>query len=142
MTIHRFPTAGEEFRQPLMKPSLTVDWARSSQGYLICRPRGDIDAYTVARFRQAIAEASSQGALVFDLAAVPFVDSAGLGALIGGIRRIRDLGGDVAIAAGRPVLARLLHSTGFDRIVSITGDVESAAAQLELRMAELSASSS
>ena len=55
------------------------------------------------------------------------MDSAGLGALIGGIRRAREAGGDVAVACSRPTLTRLLHTTGFDRIVSVTETVDDAA---------------
>ena len=65
--------------------------------------------------------------LLIDLSAVPFMDSAGLGALIGGIRRAREAGGDVAVACSRPTLTRLLHTTGFDRIVPVTETVDAAA---------------
>ena len=58
------------------------------------------------------------------------MDSAGLGALIGGIRRAREAGGDVAVACSRPTLTRLLHTTGFDRIVPVTETVEAAATAL------------
>jgi anti-sigma B factor antagonist len=58
------------------------------------------------------------------------VDSAGLGALIGGIRRAREAGGDVAVCCNRPTLVRLLHTTGFDRIVTVTDTVAEAAASL------------
>jgi len=61
---------------------------------------------------------------------VPFVDSAGLGALIGGIRRAREAGGDVAVCCNRPTLVRLLHTTGFDRIVTVADTVAEAAASL------------
>lgn len=54
------------------------------------------------------------------------MDSAGLGALIGGIRRTRENGGEVAVACSRPTLTRLLHTTGFDRIVSVTETVDEA----------------
>ena len=70
------------------------------------------------------------GRLVLDMSAVPFVDSAGLGALIGGIRRARESGGDVAVCCNRPTLVRLLHTTGFDRIVTVTETIEEAAAFL------------
>jgi anti-sigma B factor antagonist len=61
---------------------------------------------------------------------VPFVDSAGLGALIGGIRRTREAGGEVAVCCNRPTLVRLLHTTGFDRIVTVAETIEEAAAAL------------
>ncbi|MGV3758866.1 MAG: hypothetical protein ACO1PW_04890, partial [Actinomycetota bacterium] len=39
-------------------------------------------------------------------------------------------GGDVAVACSRPTLTRLLHTTGFDRIVSVTESVDEAATAL------------
>jgi len=96
----------------------------------ICRPVGELDAYTVSQFRDALAELSDNRHLVVDLSEVPFMDSAGLGALIGGIRRTRDTGGKVAVACNRPALSRLLHTTGFDSIVPVTESVTEAVTAL------------
>jgi anti-sigma B factor antagonist len=101
------------------------------EGYTICRPIGELDAFTVSQFRQTLADLASHHRLLIDMSRVPFVDSAGLGALIGGIRRTRELGGDVAVACNRPTLLRLLRTTGFDRIVTVAESVEDAAAALE-----------
>lgn len=98
--------------------------------HTICRPGGELDAYTVGQFRDALSKLADQRHLLIDLSQVPFMDSAGLGALIGGIRRAREAGGDVAVACSRPTLTRLLHTTGFDRIVSVTETVEEAAQAL------------
>ena len=98
--------------------------------YTICRPVGELDAYTVGQFREALADLASRPKLLIDMSEVPFVDSAGLGALIGGIRRAREVGGDVAVACNRPTLVRLLHTTGFDRIVTVTETVDEAARSL------------
>ena len=98
--------------------------------YSVCRPVGELDAFTVGQFREALSELSGTPALLIDLSGVPFLDSAGLGALIGGIRRARELGGDVAVACNRPTLTRLLHTTGFDRIVTVAETVDAAAAAL------------
>jgi len=87
--------------------------------FVVCRPSGDLDAYTVAQFREALTELADKPKLVIDLSAVPFMDSAGLGALIGGIRKARDNDGQVVVACDRPALTRLLHTTGFDRIVPV-----------------------
>ena len=100
------------------------------EGFIICRPVGELDAFTVSQFRQALAELASSRRLIIDMSGIPFVDSAGLGALIGGIRRTRELGGDVAVACDRPTLVRLLRTTGFDRIVSVTETIEEAMAAL------------
>ena len=91
-----------------------------TDGYTLCRPVGELDAYTVGQFRESLVELASHPRLLIDLSEVPFMDSAGLGALIGGIRRAREAEGDVSVACSRPTLTRLLHTTGFDRIVPVT----------------------
>ena len=99
--------------------------------YTVCRPVGELDAYTVGQFRESLGDLASAGRLIIDLSEVPFMDSAGLGALIGGIRRAREAGGQVAVACSRPTLTRLLHTTGFDRIVPVTEAISEAAAALD-----------
>lgn len=101
-----------------------------SGDYVVCRPKGELDAFTVSQFREALAELSSRSRLVIDLSEVPFMDSAGLGALIGGIRRTREQGGDVSVSCNRATLIRLLRTTGFDRVVTVADTVEEAAAAL------------
>ena len=98
-----------------------------ADAYTLCRPVGELDAYTVSQFREVLAELASSPRLLIDLSEVPFMDSAGLGALIGGIRRARESDGEVSVACSRPTLTRLLHTTGFDRIVPVTETVEEAA---------------
>jgi len=98
--------------------------------YTLCRPVGELDAYTVGQFRDALAELATTRRLLIDLSEVPFMDSSGLGALIGGIRRAREADGDVTVACGRPTLTRLLHTTGFDRIVAVEDTVAAAASAL------------
>jgi len=98
--------------------------------YTLCRPVGELDAYTVGQFREALAELAATARLLIDLSDVPFMDSAGLGALIGGIRRAREADGEVSVACSRPTLTRLLHTTGFDRIVPVTETVDEAAQAL------------
>ncbi|MHB1930864.1 MAG: STAS domain-containing protein [Acidimicrobiales bacterium] len=115
---------------------LTIQQDQTPEGYTIVRPVGELDAFTVSQFRQALAEMASSKRLLIDMSGVPFVDSAGLGALIGGIRRARELGGDVAVACNRPTLVRLLRTTGFDRIVTVTETVEEAIAALDQRAEE------
>ena len=100
-------------------------------GLTVCRPVGELDAFTVSQFRQALSELAGNHRILIDMSRVPFVDSAGLGALIGGIRRARELGGDVAVCCNRPTLVRVLRTTGFDRIVTVADTLDDAAAALK-----------
>ena len=110
---------------------LNIEQEQTADGFTICRPVGELDAFTVSQFRQALAEIASQPRLIIDMSGVPFVDSAGLGALIGGIRRARELGGDVVVVCNRPSLVRTLRTTGFDRIVTLTDNIDDAKAAFE-----------
>ena len=94
--------------------------------YTICRPSGELDAFTVGQFRDSLNELGGTGRLLIDLSSVPFLDSAGLGALIGGVRRAREAGGDVAVYGARPAVARLLHTTGFDRVATVSDSEDDA----------------
>ncbi len=98
----------------------------NSDGHTVCRPVGELDAFTVAQFREALSEIGGPTQLLIDLSGVPFLDSAGLGALIGGVRRAREVGGDVAVYGARPAVARLLHTTGFDRVATVSESVDGA----------------
>ncbi len=98
--------------------------------YLLC-PKGELDAYTVAQFREALADHAGAGRLVVNLCGVPFMDSAGLGALIGGIRRVRENEGRVVVYCNGATLVRLLHTTGFDRIVPVEETLDAAVDALD-----------
>lgn len=99
-------------------------------GTTVCRPSGDLDAETVVSFREQLTELANGQLVVVDLSDVPFMDSTGLGALIGGIRRIRESGGEVGVVCDRRAVQRLLHTTGFDRMVTVTATVAEAVASL------------
>lgn len=103
---------------------LTILCETTEDGCTVCCPVGELEAYTVVQFREALAGVAASGYLLIDLSGVTFFDSAGLGALIGGIRHTRELGGEVVVVCGRPAILKLLRSTGFDRIVFVTDTVE------------------
>ena len=87
------------------KGSLWRNYARySCEGdgdFSICRPAGEIDSYTVDSFREALADLVSVSQLLIDLSEVPFMDSAGLGALIGAIRKAGENDGVVVVSCGK-----------------------------------------
>lgn len=97
--------------------------------YKVLRPEGDLDVYTVGSLRDALGSIVEETSpkVVVDLDSVPFMDSSGLGALMGGVRRLREAGGDLAIACTREQHLKLFTITGFGEGVSIAPTVEEAA---------------
>ena len=61
---------------------LNIHTEETPDGFVICRPVGELDAFTVSQFRQALADLASSKRLIIDMSGIPFVDSAGLGALM------------------------------------------------------------
>ncbi len=102
-----------------------------SVGYAVLRPEGELDAYSVAQFREAFTAICDEPRLVVDLAQVQFIDSAGLGALIGGIRKLRENEGRISVFCDRSNINRLLHTTGFNRIVPVKETMLEAVASLD-----------
>ncbi len=100
-----------------------------AEDYRVLRPTGDLDVYTVGSLRDAIGTLIEQESpkVVVDLDGVPFMDSSGLGALMGGVRRLREAGGDLAICCTREQHLKLFSITGFGEGVSIAPTVEEAA---------------
>ncbi len=100
-----------------------------ASGYRVLKPTGDLDVYTVGSLRDSIASIleDDKPHVVVDLDSVPFMDSSGLGALMGGVRRLREAGGDLAIACTREQHLKLFTITGFGEGVSIAPTTEEAA---------------
>lgn len=100
-----------------------------SDQYRVLRPTGDLDVYTVGSLRDALGRMVEEETtrIVVDLDGVPFMDSSGLGALMGGVRRLREAGGDLAISCTREQHLKLFTITGFGEGVSIAPTVEEAA---------------
>ncbi len=96
---------------------LTVHTRRD--GVAVVRPTGRLDLVSAADLRQQLADlvAGGQRRLVVDLAAVPFIDSSGLGALIGGLKTARLAGGDLRIASPAPQARVILELTTLHRVL-------------------------
>jgi len=94
---------------------------------VVCHLIGNLESLTVEMFRNEVAQLGRER-VIFDMAAVPFVDSAGLGALIGVVRRVRESDGEAVVCGARASVARVLDLVGFNRVVAITKDVDAAKA--------------
>lgn len=106
---------------------MQVEFEQHEAAY-ICHVEGNLENLTVPDFREAMAGLPEGVGVVLDLGAVSFVDSAGLGALIGAVRKVRDRGGDAVICRPRPSVERVLHLVGIPRIVPVCKDMKGAIA--------------
>ncbi|HEY3266314.1 MAG TPA: STAS domain-containing protein [Armatimonadota bacterium] len=102
-----------------------MDFSVSAQptnnGVSVISVRGEVDVYTAPKLREEIHRRMDDGAirLVVDLADVAYMDSSGLGVLIGALKRAREAEGDLIVAAPNPRIARILDVTGLSRIFNV-----------------------
>ena len=91
---------------------------------------GEVDMATAPRLRDALVQlaADHPGATaVIDLDGVSLLDSLGLGVLVGGLRRMRTTGGDLALVCTSAPLLDLLALCRLDRVFEIHASVAEAA---------------
>lgn len=102
---------------------LTVD-VRDEDGWRILAARGQLDVATAPQFRQTLVEAQYGGntRVVVDLDGVEFIDSMGLGVLVGGVKRARSHEGRMIVVCARPRVLRLFEVTGLDGVLDVVGD--------------------
>jgi anti-sigma B factor antagonist len=91
---------------------------------------GEVDAYTAPMLRERIRDLGAKDVvhLVADLSAVDFLDSTGLGALVGGLKRLREAGGSLALVITAPRILRLFQITGLTKVLAIHPTVAEAIA--------------
>ena len=99
-----------------------------TEAAVVCHVAGDLDHASIGEFREAVAHLGRKRRVIFELSAVPFVDAAGLGALIGTVRRIRDRRGGAVVCAARPSVRRVLQLVGIPRVVTIVDTLKEAQA--------------
>jgi anti-sigma B factor antagonist len=98
-------------------------------GVAVLRLEGRLDMLSAADVKQRIAQTVEGGhrRLVVDLGGVGFLDSSGLGALIGGLKAARLAGGDLRIARPSEQARMILELTTLDRVLRPYDSVEEAA---------------
>lgn len=93
----------------------------AADGVATVRVAGDLDAFTSPQLRTALCELEAQGArhVTLDIGRTDFVDSTGLSVLVGGLKRLRDSGGDMVVKSPTASTLRLFDITGLRRIFDI-----------------------
>ncbi len=91
---------------------------------------GELDMATAPTLRQQVVALVGHGAidLVIDLDGVEFLDSTGLGVLVGSVKRIRTAGGQLRVVCSRRHLLNLFEITRLTEILDLYETVDAAVA--------------
>jgi len=101
---------------------------RDVEGTTVIAVGGEIDVYTAPRLRDRITELVAAGSyhLVVDLTDVDFLDSTGLGVLVGGLKKVRAHDGGLRLACPQERLLKIFRITGLAKVFDIYDTVEAA----------------
>src|SRR3954454_17995298 len=91
---------------------------------------GEIDVYTAPKLREQLVELVNDGSyhLVVDMEGVDFLDSTGLGVLVGGLKRVRAHEGSLRLVCNQERILKIFRITGLTKVFPIHTSVEEAVA--------------
>ena len=99
-------------------------------GRTIVEAVGEIDVYTAPKLREQLTELVDAGRrdIIVDMQKVEFLDSTGLGVLVGGLKRVSQHGGSLRLVCTQERILKIFRITGLTKVFAIYGDVAAAVA--------------
>ena len=94
---------------------------RIDRGLPVIAVVGEIDVATAPQLREALHQVIAQGhpTVVLDLLGVTFLDSTALGVLVGGLKRCRELGGELHVVVTDARIKKIFEITGLVKVFPI-----------------------
>ncbi len=106
---------------------LTLE-TRDVDGRTIVAVGGEIDVYTAPKLRDKITELVAEGVydIVVDMGEVEFLDSTGLGVLVGGLKKVRAHDGSLQLVCSQDRLLKIFRITGLAKVFTIHASADAA----------------
>ena len=103
---------------------------RETDGTTVVAVGGEIDVYTAPRLRDKFTELVAAGSydIIVDMQNVEFLDSTGLGVLVGGLKKVRAHDGSLDLVCTQDRLLKIFRITGLAKVFVIHDSAESALA--------------
>jgi anti-sigma B factor antagonist len=97
-------------------------------GFAVLAVSGEVDVATVPRLREQLHGLVAQGSnkIIVNLDAVDFLDSTGLGVLVGALKRVRSNDGDLYLVCTQPRIRKVFEVTGLTKVFQLFDTVDDA----------------
>lgn len=104
---------------------------RDVDGRVVIEVAGEIDVYSAPKLRDRLSDLVGEGAydLIIDMEGVEFIDSTGLGVLVGGLKKVRSHDGSLKLVCTQERLLKIFQITGLSKVFAIHDSVENALAE-------------
>ena len=102
----------------------------SKDGIEVVNVEGEIDIYTAPRLRELLIDLITKNnyQLIVNLEKVGFLDSTGLGVLVGGVKRVRPHDGSLDLVCTQERILKIFRITGLTKVFGIYETVDQAIA--------------
>lgn len=102
--------------------------ATREDGMCVLELHGEVDVYTSPALKERLVAAIEDGCsdIVVLLDGVGFIDSSGLGVLVGGLRRAKERGGAIRLVCTRDNILKIFRITGLDKVFPTFSTLEEA----------------
>jgi anti-sigma B factor antagonist len=109
---------------------LTLNVYSDIPGFTVIAVSGEIDVYTAPKLREKLISLADAGSfqLIVDMEGVEFLDSTGLGVLVGGLKRVRAQDGLIDLVCTQSRILRIFKITGLNKVFNIYNSVPEAVA--------------
>lgn len=99
-------------------------------GATIITVGGEIDVYTAPKLRDKLSELVDAGVydIIVDMESVEFLDSTGLGVLVGGLKKVRAHEGSLQLICTQERLLKIFRITGLAKVFVIHDSADGALA--------------
>jgi anti-sigma B factor antagonist len=107
---------------------------KKTGGNVVMAIKGEIDLYSVKQLKENVAnvmEDEKQAKIIMDLEQVKYIDSTGLGILIGIRRRCMEKGGELVLVFNSDRIKNLFTITGLQNVFTICKSLDEAAQKLK-----------
>ena len=114
-------------QEDLTAMELGID-VRTVDSHSVVDVKGEIDVYTAPKLREKLIELVSDGTyeVVVNLEGVDFLDSTGLGVLVGALKRVKAHDGNLSLVCTQDKILKIFKITGLTKVFDIHDSVDEA----------------
>lgn len=90
---------------------------------------GELDHHSAAKIKEEadrMLRSTNAVNIIFDFTGLTFMDSSGIGMLMGRYKKVRTLGGKVVAFGVNAQILRIMEMSGIDKIIKLTPDFDRA----------------
>ena len=101
---------------------------RKEGAHTVLEVGGEVDVYTAPKLREQLVELVGAGHydIIVDMTKVEFLDSTGLGVLVGGLKRVRAHEGSLVLVCNQERIVKIFRITGLTKVFGIYDSLDEA----------------